>query len=37
MAELAGMRATLVQLAEPCHGDHRPECPILNDLAAGSS
>jgi MerR family copper efflux transcriptional regulator len=37
MAELAGMRATLVQLAETCHGDHRPECPILNDLAAGSS
>ena len=36
MAELAGMRATLVQLAENCHGDHWPECPILDDLAAGS-
>lgn len=34
LAELAGMRATLVQLAEHCHGDERPECPILDDLAA---
>lgn len=34
--ELAGMRATLVELAESCHGDERPECPILDDLAAPS-
>ena len=34
MAELRGMRATLVQLAENCHGDDRPECPILEDLAS---
>lgn len=34
MAELATMRAALVQLAEHCHGDARPECPILDDLAA---
>ncbi len=34
MAELAGMRATLVALAESCHGDARPECPILDDLAS---
>jgi len=34
MAELCGMRATLVQLAENCHGDDRPECPILEDLAS---
>ena len=34
IAELAGMRATLVRLAENCHGDERPECPILDDLAA---
>lgn len=33
MAELAGMRSTLVKLAENCHGDQRPECPILDDLA----
>jgi MerR family copper efflux transcriptional regulator len=33
LAELATMRATLVRLAEACHGDERPECPILDDLA----
>jgi MerR family transcriptional regulator, copper efflux regulator len=33
MAELAGMRATLVRLAESCHGDDRPECPIIENLA----
>ena len=32
--ELAGMRATLLELAESCHGDARPECPILDDLAS---
>jgi MerR family copper efflux transcriptional regulator len=36
IAELAGMRATLVELAEKCHGDDRPECPILDDLASSS-
>lgn len=34
--ELAGMRDTLSQLVESCHGDHRPDCPILNDLAGSS-
>jgi MerR family copper efflux transcriptional regulator len=34
LAELAAMRATLVRLAEHCHGDQRPDCPILDDLAA---
>ena len=33
MAELAGMRSTLATLAEKCHGDDRPDCPILDDLA----
>jgi MerR family copper efflux transcriptional regulator len=37
MAELAAMRATLVELAEGCHGDDRPECPILEDLALGAA
>ena len=32
--QLQSMRATLVQLAEHCHGDERPDCPILDDLAA---
>lgn len=33
IAELAAMRDTLKHLAEHCHGDHRPDCPILTDLA----
>lgn len=28
------MRETLEHLARNCHGDDRPECPILADLAA---
>ena len=35
IAELQAMRATLMELARHCHGDHRPECPILDDLAKG--
>ncbi|QXI29186.1 Cu(I)-responsive transcriptional regulator [Pseudomonas vanderleydeniana] len=34
--ELAGLRDTLQELVEHCHGDHRPDCPILRDLASGS-
>ncbi len=30
---LRGMRDTLTYLMERCHGDDRPECPILDDLA----
>ncbi|MCH8187411.1 MAG: Cu(I)-responsive transcriptional regulator [Proteobacteria bacterium] len=33
VAELEGMRATLTHLVEKCHGDDRPDCPILDDLA----
>ena len=33
IAELQGMRNTLVDLMERCHGDDRPDCPILQDLA----
>lgn len=33
IAELKGLRATLASLAEACHGDDRPDCPILDDLA----
>lgn len=32
--ELQGMRRTLETLVDNCHGDSRPECPILDDLAA---
>lgn len=30
--ELQSMRAALADLAAHCHGDQRPECPILDDL-----
>jgi Cu(I)-responsive transcriptional regulator len=33
IAKLASMRATLRDLAERCHGDERPDCPILTELA----
>jgi MerR family transcriptional regulator, copper efflux regulator len=33
IAELRGMQASLAALIENCHGDQRPECPILEDLA----
>ncbi|MDQ3025131.1 MAG: Cu(I)-responsive transcriptional regulator [Pseudomonadota bacterium] len=33
ITELQAMRRTLVELAKSCHGDHRPDCPILDDLA----
>ncbi|NYT40965.1 Cu(I)-responsive transcriptional regulator [Sphingomonas sp. R-74633] len=32
-AALDAMRRTLVDLAERCHGDARPDCPILDGLA----
>lgn len=33
IAELKAMRTTLGHLIESCAGDHRPDCPILEDLA----
>jgi Cu(I)-responsive transcriptional regulator len=35
IAELESMRKTLIELAHHCHGNGRPECPILEDLAGG--
>ena len=32
--ELLAMKATLEHLAHCCHGDERPDCPILDSLAA---
>ena len=32
IAELSAMRDTLNQLAQSCHGDNRPDCPILQNL-----
>ena len=33
IAELQSMADTLQHLTRHCHGDHRPDCPILDDLA----
>ena len=33
IAELSQMRDTLAHLASHCHGDGRPDCPILERLA----
>ena len=33
VAELQSMRATLGTLVVRCHGDERPDCPILDDLS----
>lgn len=33
IGELKEMRNTLAHLVQACHGDARPDCPILEDLA----
>ncbi|MBS9719144.1 Cu(I)-responsive transcriptional regulator [Tianweitania sp. BSSL-BM11] len=33
IAELQSMRTTLQRLVHACHGDARPDCPILDDMA----
>jgi MerR family transcriptional regulator, copper efflux regulator len=35
IAVLEGMRRTLEHLAASCHGDERPNCPILDELETG--
>lgn len=35
-AELLAMKATLEHLVHCCHGDDRPECPILESLSNDS-
>lgn len=32
--ELESIRATLLDLTQRCHGDDRPDCPILEGLAS---
>ncbi len=34
--ELQAMKSTLEHLVHCCHGDERPECPILDELAAAA-
>ncbi len=33
--ELTSLRDTLQELVHTCHGDDRPDCPILKDLEKG--
>lgn len=33
LGELKSLRATLKTLAEHCHGDDRPDCPIIDEIA----
>ena len=33
MAELEAMAKTLRHLVKNCHGDNRPDCPIIDELA----
>ncbi|MEO1355256.1 MAG: Cu(I)-responsive transcriptional regulator, partial [Pseudomonadota bacterium] len=33
ISELQSMRDTLMTLANACHGDDRPDCPILQSVA----
>jgi MerR family transcriptional regulator, copper efflux regulator len=37
IALMGEMRQTLASLAEACDGDHRPDCPIISNLAGGSA
>ncbi len=34
IADLCQMRDTLDHLMNTCHGDDRPDCPIINELAS---
>ena len=34
LVEIQGMITTLEGLAHSCHGDHRPDCPIIEELAS---
>ena len=36
-AELLAMKSALEHLAQCCHGDDRPECPILDGLAGDAA
>ena len=36
IAELTAIRNTIAGLARQCHGDERPECPILDELEAAT-
>ena len=33
IAALQAMKTAIEHVAKQCHGDHRPDCPILDELA----
>jgi MerR family copper efflux transcriptional regulator len=35
IGDMQAMKRTLEKLASACHGDERPDCPILDDLSLG--
>ena len=35
IVDLQSIRNTLIDLTDRCHGDDRPDCPILEDFASG--
>ena len=37
IADMQAMAKTLRELVHECHGDDRPDCPILDDLGSGPS
>lgn len=37
IAELRALRSTLKTLADTCHGNARPDCPILDEMAGGGT
>jgi Cu(I)-responsive transcriptional regulator len=37
IAELASLRDLLSHLVHNCHGDERPDCPIIDGLAGGGT
>ena len=37
IVEMQAMKNELSRLVHCCHGDQRPECPILDSLAAGAA
>jgi MerR family copper efflux transcriptional regulator len=37
IAAMQAMQRSLQELLQNCHGDARPDCPILDDLAGGCS
>lgn len=36
IAALQAMKAAIEHVAQQCHGDHRPDCPILDELTGTS-